>query len=163
MRAIEVLPARARGDRPVADTLLLTHDQRSSPRGELVGLRGVAVELALDGALSLRTDDCLVLEDGRLIEIVAKPEPLLDVRADNPSALARLAWLLGDQHIAVEVSARRLRVRRAAATETLLRAQGAKIVAIDAPFEPEGGAYAASVHAHAHGHHRHGHDHEHGG
>ena len=47
------------------------------------------------------------------------------------------------------------------ALETLLAALGAKITAIEAPFEPEGGAYAsAHAHGHDHGHHDH-HHHDH--
>ena len=93
--------------------------------------------------MRLRTDDALVLDDGRLVEVVAEPEPLIEVRADDLPALARLAWHLGDRHVPIQVLERRLRLRRDPAIEALLQSLGAKVVAIEAPFEPEGGAYAA--------------------
>jgi urease accessory protein len=164
--AINVLPAGQGGRPQVVDTLILNYAQRSSPRGTFVALRGTSVELALKDVTRLRTDDCLLLDDGSLIEIVAQPEKLLEARARDVGALGRLAWLLGDRHIAVEIGARRLRVLHDPATEALLKGEGASIVAIEAPFEPEGGAYerpAASAHAHDHAHHGHDHHHEHDG
>jgi urease accessory protein len=127
-------------------------------------LRGTSVELALGDERRLRTDDCLILEDGNLIEIVAQPEALLEARAADVAALARLAWQLGDHHIPVEISERRLRVRRDPAVENLLRSAGAKVTAIEAPFEPEGGAYSHETrdhnHHHDHGSRHHGHSHD---
>ena len=124
----------------------------ASPHGDFVALRGTKVEIVIREAPRLRTDDCLLLDDGRVVEIVAKPEKLIEARAADVIELARLAWILGDRHIPVEVAERYLRVRHDAATEKLLRAQGARIASIEAPFEPEGGAYAPSNHGHAHGH-----------
>src|SRR5207244_1598482 len=64
-----------------------------------------------------------------------------------------------DRHVPVQMLERRLRLKPDPAIETLLRSLGAKVVAIDAPFEPEGGAYDAAVGDHDHHHHDHGHDH----
>jgi len=161
-RAIAVLPAAERDSKPISDTLLLSHEQRASPHGDFVALRGTKVEIVIREAPRLRTDDRLLLDDGRVVEIVARPEKLIEVRAADVTELARLAWILGDRHIPVEVSERRLRVRYDAATEKLLRAQGARITSIEAPFEPEGGAYAPSNQGHAHGHdHAHSRPHSH--
>jgi urease accessory protein len=101
----------------------------------------------------------LELDDGRLLEVVAAAEPLLEARAADLTELTRLAWQLGDRHVPVQILTNRLRVRREPALETLLAALGAKTTAIEAPFEPEGGAYA-SAHAYGHGHHDH-HHHDH--
>ena len=130
----------------MTDTLLLDHQQRRMPRGVIEALRGTMVEMALPQEQRLRSGDVLLLDDGNLIEIVAKPELLLEARASDPSALARLAWLLGDHHIPVEIHDRRLRLHRSDAARALLQAQGARLMDIEAPFEPEGGAY--EFHAH---------------
>ncbi len=37
----------------------------------------------------------MILDDDTLIEIVARPEPLYEVRAASSSDLARIAWMLG--------------------------------------------------------------------
>ena len=160
-RANRVLHAAERRDAPVADTLILSHAQRQAQKGFLFGVKGTCVELDFADPVRLRTDDALVLEDGGLVEIVAEPEPLIEARAGDLPALARLAWHLGDRHVPIQVLERRLRLKRDPAIEVLLQSLGAKVVAIDAPFEPEGGAYAAPAGDHHHHDHGHGHDHHH--
>jgi urease accessory protein len=161
MRATGIVPAGQRfAGSPIRDTVILDFEQRRARHGAFAGVNGTSVEIDLPEAPRLRTDDALVLEDGSLVEVVAKPEPLLEARAADLLALARLAWHLGDRHVPVELYERRLRVRHDPAIEALLRLLGAKLVAIEAPFEPEGGAYAHTpAHGHEHGHH--GHDHAH--
>lgn len=141
-RAIAVLPAATASDLRVVDTLLLDYEQRQRPQGSHTALRGVQIEMALAQLVRLQTDDRLILDDDTLIEIVARPEPLYEVRAANPSDLARIAWMLGDRHLPVDISERRLRVKRDPAVSALLSDAAVRIIAIDAPFEPEGGAYA---------------------
>jgi urease accessory protein len=159
-RATRVLPAAERSGGHVVDTLILPYAQRQAQQGFLFGTGGTCVELDLAEPVRLRTDDALVLEDGSLVEVVAEAEPLIEARAADLAALARLAWHLGDRHIPVQVLTNRVRARRDAPVETLLTSLGAKVTIIDAPFEPEGGAYALSQ-AHDHGHHGHSHhDHD---
>jgi urease accessory protein len=173
-RAIRVLTPAERNDNPADDTLILPHAQRQAQKGFLFGIKGICVELDFAEPVRLRTDDALLLDDGKLVEVVAEPEPLIEVRAADLPALARLAWHLGDRHVPVQILERKLRLKRDPAIETLLQSLGAKLVAIEAPFEPEGGAYAAPAHDHSHHHdhgpdhhhdhhhdHAHGHDHEH--
>jgi urease accessory protein len=160
-RAIRLLAAGE--PRPtIVDSLLLTADQRRLQRGFVFGGKGTCVELDFPEPLILRTDDVLLLEDGSAVEVVADVEPLLEVRAEFP-VLARLAWMLGDRHVPVQIMPNRLWLRRDAAPESLLASAGGKVRAIDAPFSPEGGAYAIGGAAHEHhGHDHHpGHDHHH--
>jgi urease accessory protein len=160
-RAFAVLAASHRHDRPVADTVILDYAQRSAQKITVTGLKGGAVEIDMDEPVRLRTDDLLVLDDGSLVEVVAAPEPLIEARAADVAGLARLAWHLGDRHVPVQVLANRIRALRDPAIETLLKSLGAKVTTIEAPFEPEGGAYASS-HGHDHDHaHDHDHDHDH--
>ena len=162
-RATRVVTAAERKNAPVADTLILPHAQRQAQKGFLFGVKGTCVELDLPEPVRLRTDDALVLDDGGIVEVVAEPEPLIEARGADLPALARLAWHLGDRHVPVQVFERKLRLKRDPAIEELLASLGAKLVMIEAPFEPEGGAYAAAAahEHHDHGHHHHGHDHGH--
>jgi urease accessory protein len=172
-RAISVQPAAQRNGGNVIDTLILPHAQRQVKQGFVFGVKGTCVEIDFAEPARLRTDDALVLDSGELVEVVAEAEPLLEVRAPDLAALARLAWHLGDRHVPVQLLERRLRLARDPAIETLLQSLGAKTALIDAPFEPEGGAYEAAQahgHDHSHDHHHnhshshdnhHGHDHEH--
>lgn len=161
-RATGVIAASQRDGRPIVDTVILDYAQRSASKVSVASAKDSTIEIDLHGAARLRTDDLLVLEDGTLVEVVAAPEPLIEARAVDVAALARLAWHLGDRHVAVQLLPNRIRAQRDPAVEILLTSLGAKVTLIDAPFEPEGGAYAP-VHDHDHGHdHAHcGHDHGH--
>jgi urease accessory protein len=146
----------------VDDAVVLDFDDRYRRRMALTGTRGLAFMLDLPQAAMLRGGDVLDLEDGRCVEVVAAPEPLVEVRSATPEGLARLAWHLGNRHLPVEVRARSLRLRRDHVIEAMLQGLGARLVLIEAPFDPEGGAYAAGgdePHGHHHGHAHHGHAH----
>jgi len=160
-RAFVVLAATHRHGRPVIDTVILDYAQRSAQKITVTGVKGTSVKIEMDEPVRLRTDDLLVLDNGSLVEVVAAPEPLIEARVADVAALPRLAWHLGDRHVPVQVLANRIRAQRDPAIETLLKSLGAKLTMIEAPFEPEGGAYASS-HGHAHDHaHDHDHDHHH--
>jgi urease accessory protein len=106
----------------------------------------------------LRGGDALVLEDGRLIEVVAAPEPLAEIRCTDPQHLVRVAWHLGNRHLPTQIMAKGLRIRRDHVIEAMVKGLGARVIEIEAPFDPEGGAYAAAGHDHAaHDHAAHNH------
>src|SRR6478736_4453845 len=147
-----------------ADTVVLDFDDRHRRRMAMTGTRGLEFLLDLENAIALRGGDALVLEDGRLIEVVAAAEPLLEIRGTDPLHLVRVAWHLGNRHLPTQIMPKGLRIRRDHVIEAMVRGLGARIIEIEAPFDPEGGAYAAS-HAHApetaHAHDHAGHDHDH--
>jgi urease accessory protein len=92
-----------------------------------------------------------VLDDGSIVLVAGKPEPLLEIAAASPHELARLAWHIGNRHTDVQIVGECLRIRRDHVLEDMLRGLGAKLTPIDAPFDPEHGAYG-----HGHQHHDHG-------
>jgi len=144
-----------------ADTVVLDFDDRHRRRMAMTGTRGLEFLLDLENAVALRGGDALVLEDGRLIEVVAAPEPLVEIRGADPLHLVRVAWHLGNRHLPTQIMPKGLRIRRDHVIEAMVTGLGARIIEIEAPFDPEGGAYAAA-HAHAEDHHAHdhgGHDH----
>src|SRR4030088_827357 len=112
-----------------ADTVVLDFDDRHRRRMAMTGERGLEFLLDLENAVALRGGDALVLDDGRLIEVVAAPEPLLEIRGIDPPHLVRL--------------------RRDHVIEAMVKGLGARVVEIEAPFDPEGGAYAGGGHGHA--------------
>ena len=123
--------------------------------------------LDLPDAVILQNGDALVLDDGRLVEIVAAPEELAELRCADVMQLARIAWHLGNRHITAQIMPNRIRIRRDHVIEDMARGLGAKLAHIEAPFEPDRGAYDEPAnkksHHHDHSHHDHGHAHgEHG-
>jgi urease accessory protein len=164
LRAFCVVPAGRWSGEPV-DSVVLEYDDRHRRRVTMKGTRGLEFLLDLDEAVMLRGGDALRLDDGRLIEVVAAPEPLAEIRAADMAAVVRVAWHLGNRHLPTELTRRALRIRRDPVIEEMARGLGATVVAIDAPFNPEGGAYAKGghdSHEHGHDHSGHGHDHDHG-
>jgi urease accessory protein len=157
-----------RWNEPPADTIVLDFDDRHRRRMAMTGTRGLEFLLDLEHATVLRGGDALVLDDGRLIEVVAAPEPLIEIRGADPQHLVRIAWHLGNRHLPTQITARGLRIRRDHVIEAMVRGLGARVIEIEAPFDPEGGAYAEGGHAHAaesppHDHAAHGHSHDHAG
>jgi urease accessory protein len=163
-RVVRVLAAgHGEGSFPL-DSVVLAPDRRRVQHGELIGTNGTQCVLDLPVPVTLRMGDALELEDGGLVEVVIEAEPLIEVRGRDLVHLAQLAWHLGDRHVPVQILANRLRLRRDAAIESLLVGLGARLTPIEAPFDPEGGAYAAAPqqdHGHGHGHDHDTHDHHH--
>ena len=162
IRATKVL-GQHRGKEAAADTVVLDFDDRHRRRMAMTGTRGLEFLLDLENATALRGGDALVLEDGRLIEVVAAPEPLLEIKGADPHHLIRVAWHLGNRHLPTQLMPKGLRIRRDHVIEAMVKGLGARVIEIEAPFDPEGGAYASAAHGHAHDDHAHhtGHDHAH--
>lgn len=160
-----------------ADSILLDSTGRRGRQAPMKATNGLEFMMDLPLDVMLRGGDALVLEDGRLVEVVAAPEALAEIRCAEPRDLARLAWHLGNGHAPIQFLANRIRIRADEEAESLARGLGAKILHIEAPFDPEGGAYVSAdveeghVHGpgcghdhhdhHGHDHHAHG-DHDHG-
>jgi len=141
------IEARADPAAPASDRVRMTFAERTRAR-LLVRLdSGVEAALALPRGAALRTGDRLLASDGRIVEVVAASEPLLQVAVTDAASLARAAYHLGNRHVAVELGDSTLRLARDAVLERLLRGLGLAPVPVDAPFEPEGGAYGQ---AHSH-------------
>jgi urease accessory protein len=167
IRATQVR-AQHRWTQAPADTVVLDFDDRHRRRMAMTGTRGLEFLLDLEHATVLRGGDALVLDDDRLIEVVAAPEPLAEIRGADPHHLVRVAWHLGNRHLPTQITAKGLRIRRDHVIEAMVKGLGARVIEIEAPFDPEGGAYAGDGHAHApesDPHHRAAHDgasHDHG-
>ena len=163
LRVVRVVSSAQSDSARHIDSVMLGPDQRRLQSAHLTGVNGTLIGLMLPEPVMLRMGDAFELDDGSFVDIVIEPEPLIEVRGNDVTHLARLAWHLGDRHVLVQVLTNRLRLRRDHALEAMLAALGARLTPIEAPFDPEGGAYATHA-AHDHGHHHHdgcGHDHHH--
>jgi urease accessory protein len=132
-----------------AATVTLAYDERHRRRLRLAADDGRPFLLDLPEARLLRDGDLLVLDDGRLLLVRAAAEPVLEVRADDAQALARIAWHLGNRHTPTQILAGSLRIRADHVLEHLLTDHlGAEVAPATAPFDPEGGAYGHGSHEH---------------
>jgi urease accessory protein len=140
-RASHVARAGAWRAADAIDRVVLNADERHRRRIVLTGERGTKFLLDLAAVTVLRDGDGLVLDDGMIICVMAKPEPLVEITARDAAALARFAWHLGNRHTELQVVGDRLRIRRDRVLEDMLAGLGAHLTPIEASFEPERGAY----------------------
>ena len=123
------------------DCVTLDAHGRHRRRIVLTGERGTTFMLDLPRATALRDGDGLLLDDGAMVRVAGNPEPLVEIAAADAHALARLAWHIGNRHVDVQIVGGRLRIRRDHVIEDMLRGLGAVLHPIEAPFDPEPGAY----------------------
>jgi len=153
-RASRTLPAEEVVDATVALTVTLDLEGRRKRRHVVRAEEGEDVLIDLAEPPQLKDGDGLVLADGRVARVVAEAEPLTAVAAGPGCPLVKLAWHLGNRHLAVQFDEERLLIRRDHVIEAMLAGLGARLVHLTAPFDPEPGAYDH--------HHGHGASHEHG-
>ncbi|HEX2510121.1 MAG TPA: urease accessory protein UreE [Microvirga sp.] len=156
----------------VVDTVTLDHEGRNRRRVALTGDKGLAFLLDLDKATVLNDGDAVKLEDGRLVQVRAAPQRLLELRAENPLRLLKVAYHVGNRHAPAEVTAEAIYIEEDHVLAEMARGQGCTVTAVMRSFQPERGAYEHDCghdhhhgHGHDHGHgddHGHGHDHDHG-
>jgi urease accessory protein len=141
-----------------AGSLTLDFDARHRRRIRLTADEGEDVLLDLPKAIAMADGDGLQLDDGRWLKVQAAAELIVEVRHKDPNQLVRLAWHLGNRHLPTEIRNQVLRIRPDHVIEDMLHGFGADLVKVQAPFQPEGGAY--SGHGHHHNHDEEGHHHD---
>jgi urease accessory protein len=134
------------------DELQLTFELRQKSRLRTRALSGEEVGLFIErGEQPLRDGECLRAEDGRIVRIRAADERLTHVEAATPAELCRAAYHLGNRHVPVEVGTGWLRLGLDhVLVDMLTRHFEVTITVLDAPFNPESGAYGGGHH-HSHG------------
>ena len=159
MRAESMRPAGTWDGAQETDRVLIDFDRRHRRRMVLITERGHELLLDLAQATRLRDGDGLVTETG-LVRVVARPEALAEIHAHDDAGLVRIAWHLGNRHLPVQLLGSRIRIRADHVIEEMVEGLGGHVERIEAPFDPEAGAYAGG-HQHGHGHHGHDHGHHH--
>jgi urease accessory protein len=145
LRATSFRRARSLGDEPF-DIVVLDADERHIRRKRITLAHGEDILVDFERPVRLEQGDRLVLEDGRVAEVVAAPEELMDVRARDHRHLVELAWHIGNRHLPAEVGEGRLLLRRDPVIRAMLETLGATVRDVTEPFAPEHGAY----HSHDH-------------
>lgn len=148
MRAQEILHA---GDWDAAleiDRVLIDFDRRHRRRIQLTTVKGGSVLLDLPHAVRLRDGDGLVV-DGGIVRVVAQAEAIAEIHAHDDATLVRIAWHLGNRHLPVQLIRDRIRIRADHVIEEMVELIGGHVDRIEAPFDPEAGAYAGG-HSHLH-------------
>ncbi len=159
LRATKILPAGTWDRSLEADSIALAHDNRHRRRIAMKGEGGTEFLLDLAEASYLRDRDGLALDNGRIVRVVAAEEPVAEITG-NAHLIARVAWHIGNRHVPAQILPDRIRIARDHVLEEMVERLGARVSHVNAPFDPEPGAYAADGHEHHHGDDD-GHDHDH--
>ena len=145
----------SRSDRPADAKLVLPFQLRNKSRLRTALDTGEEVGLILERGSVLRDGDLLLADDGRVVAVVAEPETVSTVRADDPLALCRASYHLGNRHVALQIGAGWVRYQHDHVLDEMVRGLGLSVIVEEAPFEPEAGAYGGHSHStlapHAHG------------
>jgi urease accessory protein len=142
---------RSRGHWPEAaavDTVTLTYLDRHRRRIRLVADSGETFLLDLPRAHHLVEGDGLELDGDGYIRVRAAPEPVFEIEAEDRTTLLRIAWHLGNRHLPLQIVGERLRIREDRVVAEMVSGLGGRIGRLDAPFDPEIGAYAGAAHYH---------------
>lgn len=174
MLTVNKLLPQARGLAPAllkrAASIELDWDTRQKSRFDTQDSQGRALGVFLPRGSVVRGGDVLVAEDGSLVKVASKPQPVMVVRActehGTPFDLLRAAYHLGNRHVQLELQPDLLQLEPDHVLADMLRQMHLIVTEAMAPFEPEAGAYASAAgpsHGHDHGSgHDHPHVHEHG-
>ncbi len=150
-----------------ASTIELDWDTRQKSRFDALDSTGRSIGVFLPRGRIVRGGDVLVAEDGSLVAVTARDQPILVVTAHGDAgstlALLRAAYHLGNRHVPLELRADRLQLEPDHVLAEMLVRMGLHVDKTVGPFEPEAGAYdtASSGHGHDHAHGHHDHDHDH--
>jgi urease accessory protein len=131
-----------------ADTITLPYLDRHRRRIRLVADSGEIFLLDLARAHHLVEGDGLELEGGGYLSVRAAPEPVFEIEASDRADLLRIAWHLGNRHLPLQVAGERLRIRADQVIAEMVRGLGGRITRLEAPFDPEIGAYGGAEHHH---------------
>ncbi|MFM8745494.1 MAG: urease accessory protein UreE [Aestuariivirga sp.] len=144
-RATSFRRAAAPGDEPF-DLVTLDADQRHIRRKRITLAGGEDILVDFEKPAHLEHGDRLVLEDGRVAQVVAAQEELMEVKAASPRHLTELAWHIGNRHLPAQICDGRILLRRDPVIRAMLETLGATLRDVVEPFSPQHGAY----HSHAH-------------
>jgi urease accessory protein len=151
-QAIAVHLRGAWPDDQTVDTVTLAYLDRYRRRIRLLSDSGAAFLLDLPHARHLAEGDGLELDSGGYLRVCAAAEPVLEIAAADRASLLRIAWHLGNRHLPLQVVGECLRIRADHVIAEMVSGLGGRIVPLEAPFDPEFGAYAGPAHGHHAGH-----------
>ncbi|MXU65909.1 urease accessory protein UreE [Oceanomicrobium pacificus] len=147
-RVVEILD---HGHGTPDDIVRLAYDDRTRRRVVLTGEGGLRCLLDQPEVTWLQDGNVLVLDTGQRMQVTAEAEPLMRAECEAGLHLVRCAWHVGNRHLPCEIHETSLLLRWDHVIAEMLEQLGARVTRLDAPFNPEGGAYGTGrTHGHSH-------------
>jgi urease accessory protein len=149
MHAAEILPAESWDTKLEIDRVLVDYDRRFRRRIVLQTVLGAEVLIDLPQAVRLRDGDGLLVGAG-VVRVCAQPEDLMEIHAHDDGNLIRIAWHLGNRHLPMQLMLNCIRIRADHVIGEMVEGLGGHVETIQAPFDPEAGAYSGGGRHHHH-------------
>lgn len=130
------------------NTLTLPYALRQRTRQRVIIDNGEVASLRLPRGTVLRPGQRLSTGDGRVVEVRAAAEEISIACTQDPLALSRACYHLGNRHVLLQISLDSVSYLRDSVLDQMVQGLGLSVRHASAPFEPEAGAYQ--------GHHLHG-------
>ena len=150
MHVIKILPAGHWNTKQEVDRVLIDYDRRFRRRIVLNTVLDTEVLIDLPQAVRLRDGDGLLVSAG-VVRVCAQAEALMQIHAHHQGDLIRISWHLGNRHLPVQLLGDTIRIRADHVIGEMVEGLGGHVETIEAPFDPEAGAYAGGAHQHDHG------------
>lgn len=147
MRVSAVLPAGSWDAAREIDHVLIDYDRRFRRRIVLTAASGAEVLVDQPVAVRLRDGDGLEVPGG-VIRVRAQAERCMDIHAHGDGELVRIAWHLGNRHLPVQLLDDVIRIRADHVIGEMVEGLGGHVDLVEAPFDPESGAYSGGGHHH---------------
>ncbi len=134
----------------VDDHLILSYNLRRKARQRVRLQSGREAALFLPRGAVLRNGDMLVSENGLRLKVAAAREKVSIARIGDALLLAKIAYHLGNRHVAVQVKKDRLIYLHDHVLDHMVSGLGGAVIVAMQPFEPEEGAYHGNGCHHSH-------------
>ena len=132
-------------------TLTLPLEKRVRSRLRVTLDDGSEAGVFLERGETLRDGDLIGTADGLVVRVKAAAEALSEVCCEDPLLFARTCYHLGNRHVPLQILKGVLRYQHDHVLDDMLRGLGLEPRFVEAPFEPEPGAYGGG-HQHDHAH-----------
>ena len=142
-------------DMKIADKVAMSFDLRQKSRVRVTLQSGQEAALFMQRGTILRGGDLLQADNGAIIAVIAADQAVMKVTAPSSKALTRAAYHLGNRHVPLEIGDGWLKLETDSVLKDMLVGLGVSVTELQAPFEPESGAYAGGGHHHHHDHSAH--------
>ncbi len=129
-------------------SVALPYLDRSKSRFKAVLSTGENIGVFLPRGTILRGGDVLVCDDAQLVRVLAADEDVMIVRSASVQSLTRAAYHLGNRHVQMEIGADYLKLDYDGVLADMLQGLDVRVERLQAPFEPEAGAYGGHGHSH---------------
>jgi len=136
MQNVIAIAKSAKG--PFLDEVMLDYEDRHRRRIVLRSRGGHQFLLDLEEVPDLREGDGIILGSGRIVLVRALPEELMEIHAQDAAHLARIAWHIGNRHLAAEVGANYLRIRADHVIAAMIEGLGGHVACAESAVQSGG-------------------------